>query len=70
MFLEVLYLFGGWDGSRSLADLWRFDITTAQWMQISADTSQEVIICACFLTCSLLPSLGWTQSLFMSQNVF
>ncbi|XP_065912735.1 muskelin-like isoform X2 [Dysidea avara] len=38
---EVLYLFGGWDGTKSLSDLWRYDITSAQWMQISADTSQE-----------------------------
>ena len=40
--LEVLYLFGGWDGSKSLADLWQYNISSAQWHQISADTSSEV----------------------------
>ena len=42
LLVEVLYLFGGWDGSKSLADLWRYDINSAQWEQLSSDTSIEV----------------------------
>ena len=51
--VEVLYLFGGWDGSRSLADLWQYDINSAQWKQISADTSAEVRRCLCQSSFSL-----------------
>ena len=42
LLVEVLYLFGGWDGSKSLADLWRYHINSAQWQQLSSDTSMEV----------------------------
>ena len=67
--LEVLYLFGGWDGSKSLADLWQYNISSAQWHQISADTSSEVRGCrVCKYSYNF--ALGWTKSLFMPQNVF
>ena len=38
----VLYMFGGWDGSNDLSDLWQFTVQTLQWECLSTDTSQEV----------------------------
>jgi len=38
---EVMYLFGGWDGSHDLADLWSFEIKQGRWTQLSPDTSAE-----------------------------
>nr|KAJ3410527.1 Muskelin 1, intracellular mediator containing kelch motif [Polyrhizophydium stewartii] len=34
----TIYLFGGWDGSRDLADFWAFEESTQQWRCISMDT--------------------------------
>ena len=67
LLIEVLYLFGGWDGSKSLADFWCYNIDSAQWEQLSSDTSVEVINCP-IANVPYIP-LGWTKSLFMSQNV-
>ena len=49
---ETLYMFGGWDGTCDLCDLWQFSLTSMQWKCISADTSKEVI----FLSLSLVNS--------------
>lgn len=38
---EVMYLFGGWDGSQDLADLWAFHIRQRQWTRLCADTAAE-----------------------------
>jgi len=38
---QVLYLFGGWDGTRDLADFWAFDIPTSKWRLLSTNTSQD-----------------------------
>ncbi|XP_043224158.1 muskelin-like [Amphibalanus amphitrite] len=38
---EVMYLFGGWDGTQDLSDLWAFYIRQGQWTRLSADTSTE-----------------------------
>ncbi|XP_011301120.1 muskelin [Fopius arisanus] len=35
---ETLYLFGGWDGTQDLADLWQYDIKTEKWSLICKDT--------------------------------
>ncbi|CAD6911474.1 unnamed protein product, partial [Tilletia controversa] len=37
---SVVYLFGGWDGVRDLADFWAYDVERATWRCISMDTSQ------------------------------
>lgn len=43
----AILLFGGWDGSRDLADLWRFDLplrgssSLGRWSLVSADTRRE-----------------------------
>ncbi|KAH7910095.1 Muskelin N-terminus-domain-containing protein, partial [Hygrophoropsis aurantiaca] len=37
----VIYLFGGWDGHKSLADFWAYDIKTGRWRVISANTEVE-----------------------------
>ncbi|KAH7889083.1 Muskelin N-terminus-domain-containing protein [Phlebopus sp. FC_14] len=36
-----IYLFGGWDGSKSLDDFWVYDIATERWRLISHSTAQE-----------------------------
>ncbi|RXG52076.1 Muskelin [Armadillidium vulgare] len=38
---QIIYLFGGWDGTQDLSDLWSFNISTEEWTCISRDTSQE-----------------------------
>ncbi|KAJ3106961.1 Muskelin 1, intracellular mediator containing kelch motif [Phlyctochytrium planicorne] len=35
---SVIYLFGGWDGSRDLSDFWSYDINAQKWTCISSDT--------------------------------
>lgn len=35
---QKIYLFGGWDGSRDLSDLWCFDIQRRKWDCLSMDT--------------------------------
>ncbi|KAF9933335.1 hypothetical protein FBU30_005738 [Linnemannia zychae] len=36
-----VYLMGGWDGSRDLADFWAYHIPSQTWILISADTSLQ-----------------------------
>ncbi|KAJ3045304.1 Muskelin 1, intracellular mediator containing kelch motif [Rhizophlyctis rosea] len=36
-----IYLFGGWDGSKDLADFWVFDSETRRWTCISQDTKRH-----------------------------
>lgn len=38
---QTVYLFGGWDGGRDLADFWTFHIPSGKWSQLSADTEAE-----------------------------
>ena len=37
-----LFLFGGWNGSSELGDLWQFTIASNEWKCLSLDSSQEV----------------------------
>ncbi|TPX30166.1 hypothetical protein SmJEL517_g06204 [Synchytrium microbalum] len=37
----IIYLIGGWDGQRDLADFWAFDQNTRRWTCISADTTRN-----------------------------
>ena len=37
----VIYLFGGWDGSRDLSDFWAYYEATGLWECISEDTRKE-----------------------------
>lgn len=37
-----LYLYGGWNGTKELGDLWQFTIATNKWACLSVDSSQEV----------------------------
>ena len=39
---EVLYMYGGWDGSHDLGDFWKFDIAQRQWTCLCQDTSLVV----------------------------
>jgi hypothetical protein len=36
-----IYLFGGWDGTRDLADFWEFDLHVREWKCISVDTRKQ-----------------------------
>ncbi|KAI9205394.1 Muskelin N-terminus-domain-containing protein [Polychytrium aggregatum] len=36
-----IYLFGGWDGSKDLADFWVYDRTSLRWRCISPDTRRQ-----------------------------
>jgi len=38
---QMLYLFGGWDGNRDLADFWAFDVTNNKWKLLSLDTEND-----------------------------
>ncbi|KDQ21710.1 hypothetical protein BOTBODRAFT_182978 [Botryobasidium botryosum FD-172 SS1] len=37
----VIYLLGGWDAKRSLADFWSYSIASSSWTTISRNTSEE-----------------------------
>ncbi|PIO30504.1 hypothetical protein AB205_0017180 [Aquarana catesbeiana] len=39
---EMVYLFGGWDGTQDLADFWAYSVRENQWICISRDTEKEV----------------------------
>ena len=34
-------MFGGWDGTRDLADFWAYDIPAGKWRLLSTNTSQD-----------------------------
>ncbi|KAH6897548.1 Mei4-dependent protein 6 [Coprinopsis sp. MPI-PUGE-AT-0042] len=38
---DIIYLFGGWDGKKSLDDFWSYDIREDRWKLLSASTEQE-----------------------------
>jgi len=38
---QNIYMFGGWDGSRDLSDLWLYNIVSTKWTMLSADTAAE-----------------------------
>ncbi|KAJ2162293.1 hypothetical protein GGF46_000784 [Coemansia sp. RSA 552] len=38
---RVAYLYGGWDGTNNLDDLWRLDMTTGKWLCISTSTRDQ-----------------------------
>lgn len=38
---DCIYLFGGWDGTKDLADLWCYSILTGNWTCLSRDTSAQ-----------------------------
>ena len=33
---SMMYVFGGYDGGRSLNDLFRFDLSTSEWAQVTS----------------------------------
>lgn len=37
----LIYLFGGWNGQRSLDDFWVYNIGTGRWREISASASEQ-----------------------------
>ncbi len=38
----VLYLYGGWDGSKELGDFWQFTMSSSKWTRLSPDTALQV----------------------------
>jgi len=39
---DRVYLFGGWDGSKDLADFWVFNSAEEHWSCISTNTQDQV----------------------------
>ena len=39
---QLIYMFGGWDGNRDLADFWVYDIAEHRWSLISRNTETQV----------------------------
>ncbi|QRW07906.1 Muskelin [Ceratobasidium sp. AG-Ba] len=37
----LIYLFGGWDGSKNLADFWSYSIAKRRWTMLSEDTCAD-----------------------------
>ncbi|GFS06019.1 muskelin [Elysia marginata] len=38
---ETIYMFGGWDGNRDLADLWSYHLPSQTWVCLSQDTEKD-----------------------------
>ena len=38
---ETIYLFGGWDGTKDLADMWCYHIPNGEWVCLSKDTGMQ-----------------------------
>ncbi|KAG8720213.1 Muskelin 1, intracellular mediator containing kelch motif [Ceratobasidium sp. 394] len=38
---RIIYLFGGWDGSKNLADFWSYSIVDGRWTMLSEDTCAD-----------------------------
>lgn len=38
---QSIYLFGGWNGTKDLADFWVYSVATARWTLLSSDTESE-----------------------------
>ncbi|XP_059476925.1 muskelin [Neocloeon triangulifer] len=38
---ETIFLFGGWDGTQDLSDLWQFHIPSNTWKKLSSNTEVE-----------------------------
>ncbi|CAB3372834.1 Hypothetical predicted protein [Cloeon dipterum] len=38
---ETIYLFGGWDGTQDLSDLWQYHIPSCSWKKLSTNTEAE-----------------------------
>ena len=38
---DVIYIFGGWDGKKSLDDFWAYNIKEDKWKVLSHSTTQE-----------------------------
>jgi hypothetical protein len=37
---QLIYIFGGWDGSKELSDFWSYHIADNKWECISSDTQR------------------------------
>lgn len=43
LFLETIYLFGGWDGCQDLSDFWSYNISACHWTCLSTNTESDVV---------------------------
>jgi hypothetical protein len=37
-----IYVFGGWDGTKDIGDMWLYDIRVLKWKRLSGSTFHEV----------------------------
>ena len=49
---QTIYLHGGWDGTKNLADFWNYDIEGGVWTCLCQDTSLAVSVRQCTWPCS------------------
>lgn len=38
---QLVYMFGGWDGNRDLADFWVYEVKSGKWRLLSMDTEAD-----------------------------
>ena len=65
----VLYLYGGWDGSRELGDLWMFMVASSKWTCLSPDTAAQVNPSLSIDAPFIFLTVGWTRAKILSCNV-
>ena len=63
---QLIYMFGGWDGSQDLADLWVYDIERRHWKCLCRDASEHV---RNILGCLTVMNVAMTTILSFSRMV-
>ena len=63
---ELLYLYGGWDGSHDLGDLWQFNVRRSHWTCLCQDTSLVVRL---WVTGVLKTVVDYCTTLLLSGRV-
>lgn len=48
MLIESVYLFGGWDGTRDLADFWVYHTPSNMWTCLFKNTEEQVVVCVIY----------------------
>ena len=54
LYIEMIYMFGGFDGTQDLGDFWRYDVRSASWHSLCTDASvmvSRLYVCVCMCIC-------------------
>ena len=57
-----IYVYGGWDGSKDLSDLWRYSLEEGSWRCMCRDSSAVVSQCGCAIAGFHLATKIWGGS--------